>query len=254
MSFSKRYEQWKRDTGSHGNMAKNRYVMLLFLEALNEQSQDFVFKGGNLLWHYIKSERPTTDLDLATDVEMEISQVIETIENLRVDGVTFKIAQAEEIRQNGKIGAALQIAFKTEDGAVNKFGIDVVFAVPTHTALVRMITKEIKAASMENIILDKVSACHRFKGGNTRMKDYDDLFRIAESGTEIRPLVLVELARARGIDLKLDQSIADDLESEYSKYLGYKANKGAKTLPRTISELIEIVNVFLMDVTKLAQR
>lgn len=254
MTFNKRFIQWKNETGAHGNLAKNRYVMLLFLEALSEQSQDFIFKGGNLLWHYIKTDRPTTDLDLATDTEMETSQVLEAVNNLRVDGVEFRVAKYEEKRQNGKIGLALQIAFKTVDGSINKFGIDVVFAAPTHTATVKMINKEIRAASMENIILDKVSACHRFKGGNTRMKDYDDLYKIALSDSEVRPVVLVELARARGIELFLQTSWIDtDMTQFWSDYRNQIAYKGAKNLPEDMIEVVEIINKYLTNITNLAK-
>jgi hypothetical protein len=37
------------------------------------------------------------------------------------------------------------------------------------------------SASVENIIADKVAACIRFGAGNTRMKDFDDLWRLSQS-------------------------------------------------------------------------
>lgn len=43
-----------------------RYVIFCFAENINQVSDDFVFKGGNLLWVYISTPRATIDLDLAT--------------------------------------------------------------------------------------------------------------------------------------------------------------------------------------------
>lgn len=43
-----------------------RYVIFCFAENLNQVSDDFIFKGGNLLWAYIATPRATIDLDLAT--------------------------------------------------------------------------------------------------------------------------------------------------------------------------------------------
>jgi hypothetical protein len=37
------------------------------------------------------------------------------------------------------------------------------------------------AATLENIVADKLAAANQFAGGNTRMKDFDDLWRISRN-------------------------------------------------------------------------
>lgn len=50
----------------HGPHAFLRFVMLVFVERLNQTSDEFIFKGGNLLWVCIKTPRATLDVDFVT--------------------------------------------------------------------------------------------------------------------------------------------------------------------------------------------
>lgn len=91
------------------------------------------------------------------------------------DGCIFKVKNHNVIDGIDKFGLAVQMEFSTEEGSTNPFGIDVVFAVKTHSKLIKLTNTQVTAASLENIIIDKVAACYRFASGNTRMKDFDDL-------------------------------------------------------------------------------
>ena len=64
--FLKRARKWAKENNLSGSQAFLRYVIFNFVESINAVSIDFVFKGGNLLWLYIKTPRATVDLDFST--------------------------------------------------------------------------------------------------------------------------------------------------------------------------------------------
>ena len=79
-SLLSQFEKWKKEHDQHGRMAFSRFIMLTFLDGLEKVSDDFIFKGGNLLWHYIQTPRATVDLDLSTITlksHLEIKQCLE---------------------------------------------------------------------------------------------------------------------------------------------------------------------------------
>jgi len=57
---------WATTQKVHGPQAFLKFVILNFVECLNESSDEFIFKGGNLLWVYIHTPRQTVGLDLVT--------------------------------------------------------------------------------------------------------------------------------------------------------------------------------------------
>ena len=57
---------WILENKLHGPHAFLRFVLLAFVQHLNEVTDEFIFKGGNLLWLYIKTPRSTVDLDFVT--------------------------------------------------------------------------------------------------------------------------------------------------------------------------------------------
>ena len=66
VTFIARGRRWAKENNLHGPKAFLRFVMMTFVENLNAISSDFVFKGGNLLWLYIKTPRTTVDIDFVT--------------------------------------------------------------------------------------------------------------------------------------------------------------------------------------------
>ncbi|NDG27665.1 MAG: hypothetical protein EB120_10900, partial [Proteobacteria bacterium] len=48
---------WLSQNQLHGPHAFLRFIMLAFVQRLNEVTNEFVFKGGNLLWLYIRTPR-----------------------------------------------------------------------------------------------------------------------------------------------------------------------------------------------------
>ncbi|MEQ1722191.1 MAG: nucleotidyl transferase AbiEii/AbiGii toxin family protein [Pseudobdellovibrio sp.] len=254
-NFKKNFVKWKTETGEHGPRAMTRHVIMLFVEGLQLVAPDrYIFKGGNLLWHYIKTPRSTVDVDFATDDKIEVEQVLKDFASVATEGCTYKIKNHSLIENIEKSGLSVQMEFFTEEGSTNPFGIDVVFAIKTHSKQIKLSKIEVSAASLENIIADKVSACQRFAGGNTRMKDFDDLYRIAKANQRINPVLLVQIAKDRNIALKLDTKwINKQITNAWVEYTQKKVYKNASDLPSDIIQVFEFVNNYLYNVTKVAK-
>ncbi len=254
-TFKNQFIKWKTDNDQHGPLALTRFVMLFFIEGLQVAAPDrYVFKGGNLLWHYIKTPRSTVDIDFATEENIEINQVISDFNNIKISDCEFVIKSSRLIQSNNKTGAAIHIEFKTIDGSTNLFGVDVVFAIKTHSQKIKLSKSTVTAASIENILVDKIAACHKFGGGNTRMKDFDDLFRIKESDLKINPTTLILLASTNQTALSLDKKwINPSLQSAWDEYVGKKTYKRSKDLPADLNQVFDIINDYLSDIIIIAK-
>ena len=144
--------------------------------------------------------------------------------------------------------------FLTEEGSTNPFGIDVVFAVKTHSKRIKLTNTQVTAASLENIIVDKVAACHRFAGGNTRMKDFDDLYRIAKANQKVDAKLIQKIAAERQVELLLDPKwINKQMKEAWEEYTQKKVYKDASDLPNDISQLLVTTNEYLSNVTNIAK-
>lgn len=244
-NFLARAKSWAARHKLLGPQAFLKYVMFTYLDALNRETEEFVFKGGNLLWAYIETPRATVDLDLSTLEEDDDGRVRSLLERAsRGEGITFRLENFEPSEQGGKRGASVTIAYKTDSGASNKFGIDVAYATPVDIAKLTSPVnedEEIQAASIENIIADKLRAVQRFGSGNTRMKDFDDLWRIAKSGQQIDSRKLGRILSARKTDRSVDPSwISGPMR------LAWKSHRARyKDLPQELEDLFREVNWWL---------
>lgn len=244
-NFLSRARSWAARNKLLGPQAFLKYVIFTYLDALNRVSDEFVFKGGNLLWAYIRTPRATVDLDLSTLAEADDRRVRKLLESVTEgQGVSFQLQEFLPTRQESKRGAAVTIAYKTDAGAENKFRIDVVYAAPADAmgieSLVETSTR-IQAATIENIIADKLLTVQRFGSGNTRMKDFDDLWRISQSKQQVEFEKLWRLLKDRGIDRSLSADwISDQMKSAWANH-----RKRYKDLPSDLEELFRQVNRWL---------
>lgn len=225
--------------------------MLLYLEGVLQVNTDFVFKGGNLLWHYIQTPRETVDLDLATltlNSHLEVKKVLEKVSN-HYDEITFRIKRFKEVDANEGKGAAVIIEYLTNSGQKNQFDIDIVYSLPTDLQKVKSTLHqdvEYLSASLENIICDKISAADQFASGNTRMKDFDDLWRLSQSGIIFDIFKIKNLFQKRSLEMKLrTEWISDILENEWGRH-----SKKYKDLPSTIQKVFGDVNSWLGNMEK----
>lgn len=121
--------------------------------------------------------------------------------------------------------------------------MDIVEDTNIDTKRIKLGNEQVLAASNENILLDKISACHEKGTGNTRMKDYDDLLRFLYSNEKFDRELLGMLAIKRKIKLELSRNYAgEETENHWTVYRKKTLKKGMDDLPETLYEAIEIIN------------
>lgn len=240
---------WAAKNKIFGAQAFLRYVILSFTENLNRVSDEFVFKGGNLLWIYISTPRATIDLDLATlnaDSHSWVRKMIEKACQQETE-IQYSLHSFKEMEQDGKSGASVSIMYKTEQGASNRFEVDIVYALesdfqemdsPVHPGVT------IRSATLENIIADKLATCHRFGAGNTRMKDYDDLWRLSQNNPSLDPKRLVQLLKSRRISAQLNEGW---INPEINRYWAAHRKK-YPDLPEELEGFLRTVHEWLAKV------
>lgn len=239
---------WATKKKLFGAQAFFRYVILSFTENLNQVTNDFVFKGGNLLWVYIGTPRATIDLDLTT-LESNSHKVVRKMLDKACaiqSEIQFSVTFFKEIEQANKSGCVVTITYKSDQGASNSFDVDIVYAVQTESCEIDSpinTDRKIRSATVENIIADKLAACHLYRSGNTRMKDYDDLWRLSQSTVTINRTSLSRLCDSRKISLKLDRRwISTNIESAWASH-----QKRYPDLPKNLEALFNDVNLWLED-------
>lgn len=247
-SFLATARSWISKNQLHGPHAFLRFVMLAFVQHLNEVTDEFVFKGGNLLWLYIKTPRSTVDVDFVTRSLASHEEVRRKLEEVcqKSDGnIQFSIKSFKAVEQRGNLGAAITIGYVTTEGQGNTFDLDIVYAIPSSVTKIQsplVMEESISVATIENIISDKISACHQFKSGNTRMKDYDDLWRISMfQPSSVNWVLLKEILESRAILPSLNLGwLNPQMEKSWGAHV--KRNKG---LPTYLAHLMGDVNNWL---------
>ncbi len=249
-SFMAIAKSWIAKSKLHGPHAFLRFVMLVFVQRLNEGSNEFVFKGGNLLWLYIKTPRSTIDADFVTRTLNDHESVKKNLEEICVqsdESIRFEIISFLPIEKKNNLGASVTIRYTTREGQQNSFNLDIVYAIASDTTQISSPidpAAEITVVTIENIIADKLSACHQFKSGNTRMKDFDDLWRISKfEGGIINWPALKRILGSRRIEPMLHIEWQNDLmKKSWQSHLS--RNKG---LPEDLTVLMATVNEWLKN-------
>jgi hypothetical protein len=244
-NYLSRARSWAAKNKLLGPQAFLKYVIFTYLDALNEVSDEFVFKGGNLLWAYIRTPRATVDLDLSTIEEIDNAAVKAALSAAKsADGIQFRLEKFERINQKEKQGASVTISYKTDAGASNKFDIDIIYASPVDFEEIVSPSGseiEIKAASIENIIADKLTAIQRFKSGNTRIKDFDDLWRISVSELAVNRKRLKAIMHERKIEYYIEKEwISREIDAAWRNH-----QRRYNDLPEDLGDLIAAVNGWL---------
>ncbi len=220
LSFEEKFLRWRKKEGLVGPEALNRYAFFSFLEAIAKVSDDFVLKGGNLLWIYTRTPRETVDLDFSTlslNSHADVRSVIEK-SLIALEDIIFSIESFREMNHENIFGARYAISFKTTSGATNKFQVDIIYKLATDFKKIKtpLLNSEFKGASIENVICDKLNSVLTKIEYSTRVKDYDDLWRISKSGIEINKSTLKALLKKNNLN---------DVHINYEK-VGERTHKG----------------------------
>lgn len=247
-TFFQKAKSWAARQKLVGPSAFSRFVMMTFVDHLNQVSDEFVFKGGNLLWVYIRTPRATVDLDLVTRTMNDhdlVRGALNAVCKADTDQIVFSLKEFKPVETDGAKAAAVVIAYRTSEGQENTFDLDIVYAVPTAATRIQSPLDDeqsITVATMENIIADKLSASKRYGSGNTRMKDFDDLWRISK----MDPLTvnwseLKTILESRLIPNQLDPAwVTPNMIQNWSNHC--RRNRG---LPEDLQQLMDEVNSWL---------
>ncbi|MGB0454856.1 MAG: nucleotidyl transferase AbiEii/AbiGii toxin family protein, partial [Bacteriovoracaceae bacterium] len=133
LSFEEKFLRWRKKEGLKGPEAIDRFAFFSFIEAIKEVSDDFVLKGGNLLWIYTKTPRETVDLDFSTlnlNSHLEVKEVIEKACH-SLEDIEFKVEEFREMNHENMFGSRFKMVFKSKGGATNKFQVDIVYKLST---------------------------------------------------------------------------------------------------------------------------
>jgi hypothetical protein len=247
-SFMAIAKSWLTKRQLHGPHAFLRFVMLVFVQRLNEGSTEFIFKGGNLLWLYIDTPRSTTDADFVTRTlkdHASVKSYLESVCSHHDESIQFSVIAFEPIEKKNSLGASVTIQYTTHTGQQNTFDLDIVYAIASDTTKINSpigAETDISVVTIENIIADKLSACHQFKSGNTRMKDFDDLWRISKFRD-----VTIEWSKLRSILIsrEIESSLNSNWQNELMARSWQSHLKRNQGLPEDLTLLMAEVNEWL---------
>lgn len=190
-----------KQTGEDFQALLNRYAIERFLYRLgaSEQSEDFVLKGAMLFVAWQGNlHRPTKDLDLLGFGESTPDAVADRISSIAAlpanDGILFdpSSVEAEVIREDAEYeGVRVKLGASLEQARI-RLQIDIGFGDAVEPAPVRSafpaILSHVEPATLrmyprETVIAEKLQAMVVLDIRNSRMKDFYDLWYLAQTGS-----------------------------------------------------------------------
>jgi len=197
-----------------GNLMLLFYFQERFVARVSVSSyyNQLILKGGlNLYGRYGNAARPTRDIDLAgqhlAHTEPAVAQAIATIAEIDLnDGVIF---DSQNIKAYKIIESANYTGIRVElkasfESAFEILQLDISFGnaitpSPVELSFPSLLTGEehrILAYPLESIIAEKVAAAIEIGVGNTRLKDFYDLYWIFNNEQIKEPLLAKALSRS----------------------------------------------------------
>jgi predicted nucleotidyltransferase component of viral defense system len=249
-----------------GRFAIERFLYRLGISTYRDR---FVLKGATLftLWTG-ETHRPTKDLDLLgwgssaiTDVEQVFRDICEITED---DGIVFDSQSVEgtTIKENDEYNG-VDIRFRAElAGAQITLQVDIgfgdaVFPEPelaTFPVLLPMSAPIIRAYPREASIAEKLHAMVQLDIRNSRMKDFYDIWFMANTWTfdleSLRNAIALSFQRRgsampNGVPFALtDEFLTDSQKMQLWKAFAGRLNAGDKAL--TLAEVGAVLRAFLV--------
>lgn len=260
-------------TGDDANQVWSRYAVerLLYRLSISEFSREFVLKGASLFAVWTgEPYRPTLDLDLLAYGEDSEERIVAIFRQLcavevEVDGIRFDAQniRIETIRENAEykgrrvhlvafLGKAI-IPVQVDIG----FG-DVVTPAPVvvnFPTLLDLPAPRIQACPRPTVVAEKLHAMVVLGMANSRMKDFYDLYTLAER-FPFDGQLLVNAVKAtfkrRNTDIPLEPPIAltDEFSRDRTKQAQWKAfvRKIAASQESDLVIVLERLKNFLLPV------
>ena len=262
-----------RAEGSEYQILLTRYALerLLYRLSVSAHSQRFILKGALLFVTWLPDPfRPTRDLDLlgyGTDDPAELENTFKAICLTPVpeDGVTFDAAEltATPIRQEAEYGGVRVRTKATIDGARIPILVDIGYGdiiTPEpveikYPTLLDMPLPHLRAYPVETVVAEKFEAMVRLGITNSRLKDFYDLWSIAQT-FPFKSTVLMEAVRQtfqrRDTPIPVDTptGLTEDYASQWGvQWKAYLKREQMKAAPGELSAVVADLQAFLVPMT-----
>ena len=255
-----------------------RYALerLLYRLSVSEHRERFILKGAMLFVTWVADPfRPTRDLDLLGHGENDVGAIADTFRSICAepvvdDGVVFDHAglQAAPIREEVEYGGVRVRTTATIAGARVPIQVDVGFGDAVTPAPIEIDyptllgnpAPHIRAYPVETVVTEKFEALITLGIGNSRLKDFYDLWLIAQT-FEFRQHGLIEAVRRtldrRGTAAPLDTPVGltDEFAATWAaQWRAYLGRERMAAVPDVFAKVIGDLRGFLMPLVVGAPR
>lgn len=263
-----------RATKQDFNLVLTRYSLerLLYRLSISEHADHFLLKGALLfdLWFDVP-HRPTRDADLLGFGSSELRSLEETFKEICAieadDGVCFQAnsVHAEEIRKDANYAGIRITLVSTLDGARSHLQIDIGFGDAVTPAPVQIeypvLLDDLDAPRLQaypkyTAIAEKFEAICSLGMGNSRMKDYFDLWILARysdlSGDTLKQAIHATFSRRQTpIPTTPPLGLTEEFASDTQKQTQWTAFLRRNALDEIdLSEVVSNLATFLMPVAE----
>jgi predicted nucleotidyltransferase component of viral defense system len=250
-----------------------RYALerLLYRLSVSPHRDRFVLKGAMLFVTWVADPfRPTRDLDLLAYGDNGTEAIGETFRAICAqpvadDGVIFDVAalEAVPIREEAEYGGVRVRTTATIAGARIPIQIDVGFGdaitpAPVeidYPVLLKAPAPHLRAYPVETVVAEKFQALTALGMANSRLKDFYDLWLIAQT-FELRQSVLADALRRtferRETPLPVDTPVglSDEFAAAWSaQWRAFLARERMAAVPDGFAAVITDLRNFLMPLT-----
>lgn len=255
-----------------------RYALerLLYRLSLSAHRDRFILKGAMLFVAWVADPfRPTRDLDLlgyGENAPEAIADVFRTIcaQPFEDDGVVFNVGaiEAAPIREEIEYGGVRVRTTAAIDGARIPIQVDIGFGdVITpgpveidYPALLDAPKPHLRAYPIDTVIAEKFEAIVSLGIANSRLKDFYDLWRIAETFELERPAlsaaVLQTFARRQttvptGTPVGLSDAYSQTWAGQWRAFIGRERMAAA---PAALADVVADLRRFLLPIIATSER
>lgn len=254
-----------------------RYALerLLYRLSVSAHRDRFILKGAMLFVTWVAAPfRPTRDLDLLGSGDNGAEAIAETFrvicaQPVADDGVIFDVAalEAAPIREELEYGGVRVRTIATIAGARIPIQVDIGFGdaitpAPVeidYPALLDAPAPHLRAYPVETVVAEKFEAVVTLGMANSRLKDFYDLWLIAQT-FEFRKSILVDAVRRtferRGTALPADVPVGltdDFAAAKVSQWQTFLGRERMAAVPNAFADIIADLRLFLIPLASTPQ-
>ena len=276
-SVRARLQNLSRATGQSFDLILTRYALerLLYRLSTSAYAERFVLKGAMLLTSWFEDpHRATRDLDLLgfgdPSQDAMLAAFREILAVVVDDGIEFDLhaLRVNQIREELEYGGLRLRTTASISGARIAVIVDVGFGdalepgveVIDYPSLLDFPRPRLRAYARETVIAEKFQAMVALGRGNSRMKDFYDVWLLSQSfpfddARLARAIAATFKRRGSAIPVKLPDALTSAFAEDTQKQLQWRAfveNVGVN--PGTLDEVIATISTFLMGHAALAAK